>query len=206
MKYNKKRLSILLCAVLALMITVGGAVGGTVAWLVDNSDTITNTFTTSNIEVTLAETGATGSDGQLAQSFQMIPGQKIAKKPNVTVTAGSVDCYVFVKLTESANFDTFLTYDMASGWTQLTEDKDRNAITDLIYYRKVSSSEMGTPIDVLADNQVTVLGSVTMADMEAAKIAAPSLTVQAFASQLANGAVEFSAAEAWANVSNPSGT
>jgi len=185
-----------LALVLALTLLVVCIVAGTLAWLTAKSDVVTNTFTTSDIKVELKET--TGTE------YKMIPGYTISKNPKATVLAGSEECYLFVKLDKSANFDTYLEYAIADGWTQLTTDKDGNAITDLVYYRKVLTANIGTAYSVLANDQVTVKGSVTKEQMnalDAEGAAKPTLTFTAYASQLYKSAgVEFSAAEAWANI------
>ena len=188
---KKKTLALLL----SLVLVFGVIAGGTLAWLTAKSDTVTNTFTTSDIKVELKET--TGA------SYKMIPGYTISKDPKATVLTGSEECYLFVKLEKSAGFDTYLEYAIASDWTQLTKDKDGNDITDLIYYRQVLTADIGTAYSVLANDQVTVKSSVTKADMNALTAQTyPTLTVTAYASQLHKNATEdFTAAEAWANVS-----
>ena len=187
---KKKTLALLL----SLVLVFGVIAGGTLAWLTAKSETVTNTFTTSDIKVELTETNET---------YKMIPGYKIHKDPAAKVLAGSEECYLFVKLEKSANFDNYLEFTPASGWEQLKTDKDGNAITDLIYYRKVLSADIGTAYSVLANDQVTVKSSVTKADMNALTAQTyPTLTVTAYASQLHKNATEnFTAAEAWANVS-----
>lgn len=193
-----------LAMVLALVLLAVCAVSGTLAWLTAKSDTVVNTFTTSDIKVKLEETKGTTATG--GKEFKMIPGYDLEKDPKATVLDGSEECYLFVKLVKSSNFDTYLEYAIADGWTQLTKDKDGNNITDLIYYRKVLTADIGTAYSVLKDDQVTVLGTVTKADMEALDadgVAKPTLTITAYASQLhKNATTEFTPAEAWANV-NP---
>ena len=191
-----------LAMVLALVLLAVCAVSGTLAWLTAKSDEVTNTFTASDIEVKLDETKGTTVTG--GKEFKMIPGYTIGKDPKATVLAGSEECYLFVKLEKSTNFDTYLEYAIADGWTKLTTDKDGNNITDLIYYRKVLTNDIGTAYSVLANDQVTVKGEVTKAMMDGlTKETLPKLTVTAYASQLYKSAgVEFTAAEAWANV-NP---
>ena len=185
-----------LALVLALTLLVVGAVAGTLAWLTATSDVVTNTFTTSDIKVELKET--TGDE------YKMIPGYTISKDPKAKVLAGSEECYLFVKLAKSAGFDTYLEYEVADGWTQLTTDKDGKAITDLVYYRKVQTADIGTAYSVLKNDQVTVKGSVTKEQMnalDAEGAVKPTLTITAYASQLYKSAgVEFTAAEAWANI------
>ena len=136
----------------------------------------------------------------------MIPGYTISKNPEATVLSGSEECYLFVKLDKSANFDTYLEYAVAEGWTQLNADKDGNPITDLVYFREVLTADIGTAYSVLANDQVTVKGSVTKEQMnalDAEDAAKPTLTITAYASQLHKNAAEnFSAADAWSNITN----
>ena len=183
-----------LALVLALTLLVISAVAGTLAWLTAKSDTVVNTFTTSGIDVELTETN---------EEYKMIPGYSIHKDPKATVLTGSEECYLFVKLVKSANFDDYLEYTMADGWTQLTKDKDDNDITGLVYYRKVLTAGIGTPYSVLANEQVTVKGTVTKEMMTTAQTTKPTLTITAYASQLHKNATEkFDAATAWGNIAN----
>ena len=185
----KKKTFVLL---LALVLIAGAAVGGTLAWLTAKSDVVTNTFTTSDIKVELKET--TGTE------YKMIPGYTISKNPKATVLSGSEECYLFVKLDKSTNFDTYLEYVIADGWTKL------DGVTDTVYYRVVdgTTNQIGTPYSVLKDDQVTVKGSVTKEQMNAFTDATlPKLTITAYASQLHKNATEtFDAATAWGNIEN----
>lgn len=175
-----------LAMVLALVLLAVCAVSGTLAWLTAKSDTVVNTFTTSDIKVELTETNET---------YKMVPGYDIHKDPKAKVLAGSEECYLFVKLDKSQNFDTFLTYEMAEGWTLVPSETN-------VYFRKVLTADIGTAYSVLANDQVTVKGEVTKAMMDGLTTETlPKLTVTAYASQLYKSAgAEFTAAEAWANV------
>ena len=179
---KKKSLALLL----AIALVVVGAVAGTVAWLTDKTPSVTNTFTTSDINIELKET---------KNNFQMIPGWNIEKDPKVTVKAGSEACYLFVKLEKSADFDTFMTYEMADGWEALPGN-------DGVYYREVAAATADTTFEVLKDNQVTVKDTVTKEQMNALTADTyPTLTVTAYASQrFKNNTETFTAAEAWANI------
>ena len=179
-----------LALVLALTLLVVGVVAGTLAWLTAKSDVVTNTFTTSDIKVELKET--TGTE------YKMIPGYTISKDPKATVLSGSEECYLFVKLDKSANFDTYLEYVIADGWTKL------EGVTDTVYYRKVQTADIGTAYSVLKGDQVTVKGEVTKAMMDGLTTETlPKLTVTAYASQLHKNATEtFDAATAWNNIAN----
>ena len=182
-----------LALVLALAMIVVCVVGGTLAWLIDKTGPVTNTFTTSDVDITLTET---------TTNYQMIPGYTIAKDPKVTVKAGSEDCYLFVKVAESDNFDDFMTYTMETGWTQL-EDASGNPVPG-VFYRVVETSTADQPFYVLAGNQVTVSGDVTKTMLnDLTADTQPTLTFTAYACQyMKNGTENFTAAEAWAEV-NP---
>ncbi len=178
---NTKR--ILLAAVAALLL-VAVSVGGTLAWLTASTQTITNTFSPSDINITLAET--TGTE------YKMVPGATIEKNPKVTVVAGSEDCWLFVKVEKSGNFDAFMTYTMADGWTPLTG-------VDGVYYRQVAASSADQDFNVLNNNEVTVLNTVTKGDMTGLTEATyPTLKFTAYAIQQEGFAT---AAAAWAEVS-----
>ncbi|MDD5919417.1 MAG: SipW-dependent-type signal peptide-containing protein [bacterium] len=184
----KKKTFVLL---LALVLIAGAAVGGTLAWLTDTTDAVQNTFTTSDIDITLAET---------TTAYKMVPGYTIAKDPKVTVKAGSEKCYLFVKIEKSSNFDDYMTYTVATGWTQL-KDASNNDVPG-VYYRIVETTEMGTPYSVLAGDIVTVKDTVTKADMNGlTENTYPTLTFTAYASQfMKNNTESFTAADAWTNV------
>lgn len=173
-----------------MVLVVVGVAAGTLAWLTAKSDTVTNTFTTSDIKVELTETNET---------YKMIPGYDIHKDPKAKVVSGSEECFLFVKLEKSANFDDFMTYKMADGWTELTDENG-------VYYREVRTADIGTAYSVLKGDKVTVKGTVTkgmMNEIDNGTAANPTLTITAYASQLhKNAETEFTAAEAWANV-NP---
>lgn len=174
-------------SIVAVVLVLCCAIGGTLAWLTAKSDVVTNTFAPSGIDIKLEET--TGKD------YKMVPGYTISKDPKVTVKDGSEECWLFVKLEKSANFDSFMTYDMAEGWEAVTDAPD-------VYARKVLTANFGTAYSVLKGDQVTVKSDVTEVMMEGLNTANyPTLTITAYASQLHKNATEtFSASEAWNNI------
>ena len=195
----KKKIAL---SIAAIALVICCAVGGTLAWLTDQTASVKNTFTVGNIDITLTESEGVTSSNPQEGTFKMVPGNTIAKDPKVTVVAGSEACWLFVKVEKSANFDSFLTYTMADGWTQLTKDKDGNDITDLVFYRAVdaTTAAAGGAFDVLKNNQVTVKDTVTKAMMDnltSSGATLPTLTFTAYAVQKDNIADE---ATAWAEV------
>lgn len=190
-----------LALVLALAMIVVCVVGGTLAWLIATTPEVKNTFTYGDINIKLEETGATvAADGSATKEFKMIPGYTIDKDPKVTVLAGSEKCYLFVKVDKSANFDTFMTCDMANGWTK----GDGTNIPSNVYYRVVDTADMGTAYSVLANDKVTVRDTVTKAMLNGLTEATqPTLTFTAYACQYnSSNGTPFAVADAWAKV-NP---
>ncbi len=142
-------------AILALVLALGCAAGGTFAWLVATTDTVTNTFTYGDINITLAET--TGN------SYTIIPGVDISKDPKVTVKANSEDCWLFVKVEESGTFvPQRVTWSIAEGWTK----GDGTKIPANVYYRQVSTATTDTPFDVIKDNKIYVSAELTKSDIQ----------------------------------------
>lgn len=171
-----------LALVLALTLLVAGVVGGTLAWLTDQTDEVKNTFTVGDINIGLTETTA---------DYKMVPGNTIAKDPTVTVKANSEACWLFVQVTESTDLKDFITYAIAEGWTALPG-------VDGVYYREVPASAADQTSSVLAGDAVTVKSDVTRTMLETAKADAPTLTFQAYAIQRDHFAT---ADAAWAEVS-----
>lgn len=169
-------------AVLALVLVLGCALGGTVAWLVAKSDPVVNTFTYGDININLEET--TGS------SYKIIPGVDIAKDPKVTVEADSEACWLFVKVEETGTFvDGKVTYSVADGWTALTGRPG-------VYYREVGAVTADTDFYVLKDNVVKVSDTLTKEDIKDITTR-PTLTFTAYAVQK-DGIAD--AATAWSKI------
>lgn len=141
---------------LAVTLATSGVASGTLAWLIDRTPELTNTFTYGDINITLDETDTNldDDDDPNTNEYNMTPGATINKDPKVTVLAGSEDSWVFVKLEESDNFDEFMTYEIAEGWTALPG-------YDGVYYREVAASEENQVFPVLKDDQVNVKLDVT---------------------------------------------
>lgn len=136
--------------ILAVVLIVGISVGGTLAWLTATTGPVTNTFTVGDINITLDETGATGN----AKNYTFVPGDKLAKDPTVTVTAGSESCYLFVKVVDVNNTipttdsaEKIIDWSIASGWTAVDGH-------DGYWYREVESSTTAQKFAVLADDAI----------------------------------------------------
>ena len=158
-------------AMLALVLVIGCAVGGTVAWLVSSTNAVVNTFTYGDINITLGET--TGSD------YKIIPGVDIPKDPKVTVKKDSEACWLFVKVEEEGTFvANKVTYSIADGWTK----GDGTNIPANVYYRAVDAVTNDTDFAVLKDNKIYVSEELSKSDIQSIT-AQPKLTFTAYAVQ-----------------------
>ena len=145
MKVNKKNIAITGVAVsLAAVMLVGG---GTFAYLKGETDPITNSFRTNQVQVSLEET--TGNE------YNIIPGTIQRKDPKVTVN-NTVDAYVFVEITDET--DNLVDYAIADGWMPL--DGVPN-----VYYRFVSAAQDVKEFSVLANDEVRYSKALENHDM-----------------------------------------
>ena len=188
-------------AMLALVLVIGCAVGGTIAWLTAQTDPVVNTFTYGDINIELTETKPEN------QQAKIIPGVDIEKDPKVTVKANSEACWLFVKVEETGTFvANKVTYSIATGWTQ----GDGTKIPTNVYYREVDAVTADTSYYVLQGSTEYPNGVVTVSEeltkAEVNSITAenqPKLTFTAYAVQK-DGIAD--AATAWAKTSTTSVT
>lgn len=178
----KKILVVLLAAVLL----IGVGVGGTLAWLIDFTDEVENTFTVGNINIDLKET-VNGVDSSAKtnrvenNTFKIIPGTEQPKDPRVIVAAGSEDCYVFVEITAVNTTVENLKYTVGSTeiinnvtfveW--LIDNQEINgtkwqSLKDVpgVYYREYTGGEK-VEYPVLKDNKVTYPSTLAKAQIDA---------------------------------------
>lgn len=216
---NAKKIA---AALLAVVLLIGIGVGGTLAWLMDYTKEVKNTFTVGNINIDLQETvngesksakeGPVGND-----NYTIIPGTTQPKDPKVIVEENSEDCYVFVQITADnttiEDFEytinsvpqegdvTFVDWDVAAGWTELDGVKN-------VYYREYTSGNKET-YSVLAGDKVTYPSALIKEQIDALTVK-PSLTFKAYAVQMnysnsEGTTVKFTPKQAWdvANGLNP---
>ena len=180
-----------LILVLSLTLILGIIAGGTFAWLKASSDQVVNTFTVGDINIELKEHPLKTGDAYDGKSidtsatpvikvdnYKMMPGRTLQKDPYVIVKANSEACWLFVKIEKSANFDTYMEFEVDSNWIALEGQ-------DGVYYRQVEATTADTAkMYVLKDNVVTVKSTVTKAQLEAAQTTNPTLKLTAYAIQL----------------------
>lgn len=145
MKVSKKNIAITGVAVsLAAIMLVGG---GTFAYLKGETEPITNSFRTNQVQVSLEET--TGNE------YNIIPGTTQRKDPKVTVN-NTVDAYVFVEVADAT--EGLVRYAIADGWIPL--DGVPN-----VYYRLVSAAQDVKEFSVLANDEVRYSKALENHDM-----------------------------------------
>lgn len=180
-----------LVALLAFVLVIGCSLGGTLAWLTDKTDAVTNTFTVGDINITLTET---------EREYMILPGVNIPKDPKVSVEANSEACWLFVKVDE-VNWPNFMdgdnrkvNYSIAEGWKELESG---------VYYREVNAetAKDGETYGVLLNNEVTVSENLTKAEVNSITTN-PQLTFTAYAVQM-EGVDTPEAAWAIANPTKP---
>lgn len=158
---NNARRILLLVGLMSLVAVI--SIGGTIAWLTDSTQAVTNTFTTAGIDITLTETwNADGPDSDTDfdhWEVQLIPGKSYDKNPVVAVTRPDtdVDIYLFVKVED--NISDYVNYtsllDTTNGWTRLTTTDD-----SVVWYRVVAASEENPSWHLIKDDTVTVKDSI----------------------------------------------
>ncbi len=176
----------ILATALAAALLVTGTVFGTMAYLTDQ-DTVTNTMTVGNIDITLdeARTETDGTPVEVAarvqeNTYKLVPGHEYAKDPTVHVEADSEDSYIFVKVTneiagiEAAEADGYapiLKQITGNGWTALTGYEG-------VYYQEYTSPAAA---DLKVFDKFKIEGEVENAEL--AEYAGKTIVVNAYAVQ-----------------------
>ena len=200
-KRNNSTKIVTILLALALLVCCG--IGGTVAWLMDSTEAVTNTFTIGDINLTLVETPSGTSAEEEGNHYPLIPGNSYKKDPKVTVLANSEDCYLFVRMEKIGNPDNYLDFTFNNaGW--ITYDGEEG-----VYYREVSKSASDQSWDLLTASTdtegntytITVKKNIVKAGTASngtinMPTAEPKLVFTAYAVQKANLSLE----DAWALV------
>ena len=197
----KKILIGILCAVAVS----AASIMGTLAYLTDK-DSVANTFTVGNVDITLDEAAVTpdgveiaGANRVAGNEYHLIPGREYVKDPTVTIVKGSEDSYVRALVTfnclsdldaifaENGGadlLDIFDGYD-ASVWVYEgeTEDTTENTITyEFRYYETVGT--YGADDNLELEPVFTGFTAPTFLDGEdLAKLSTLKITVEAHAIQ-----------------------
>ena len=217
--YAKKNVSMkVVVLLLAVVLLIGCVAGGTLAYLMAKSSTVTNAFVVgdigdlklyeNNVEITTATTN----------SFTIIPGKDITKDVAVsysfTVKEGydDVPVYVFVKVgatgwtvgtdnktyTVSKDNQTLLSWSIADSWQFVTKETDGS----MVYSCAVAADASLTNASVIAaltgegnTGHIEVSSEITKANISEVSSTAGNITFTAYAIQQDGFA---DAAAAWA--------
>lgn len=203
-----------LVSVLSVALVLCFAAGATIAWLKDQTQEVKNTFTVGDVDIAMSETVGEElkntddtTSAIINDTYKMVPGATLSKDPKVIVNAGSEACWLFVTIDKSTNFDDFMTFDVADGWTLI--DGETN-----VYYREVAATGADAQtFPVIKDNTVNVKTDVTKemlnsltsdtSGTSSVNVGYPTLTFKAYAVQKdyltkADGSAVTTAADAWA--------
>ena len=185
----KTRGKVLLATLSAAML-VTASVMGTLAYLQD-SETVTNTFTVGKVDITLTETAVDVNGDPIKgeepitnggeQFYKLMPGHDYTKDPVVTVIDDSEDAWVFVKVVNpiagieenGEGVDTIAEQIVDNGWTALT------GVANVYYRAHTQDTEKDTPYTVFEN--FTIKGTETNDTLD--DYANKSITITAYAIQ-----------------------
>lgn len=203
----------------ATVLLLGGAIGGTLAWLIDTEE-VTNTFTYGDINIDLWETDdgqELGDDNEKVTSndYTILPGVDIAKNPTLTVEADSQPCWLFVEVDDGlADVLDDVTYTLwyeetGSEWTAgtKTDEVDGNGVPVGVYYLQITDTMLsdanGTDLSysLIVDNTIYVSSDLTKDELEEAEVdggdVTALITFTAYAVQYDATSIN-TASDAWA--------
>lgn len=208
----------------AMVLLLGVTIGATFAYLQDISNTVTNTFTYGNVNITLDEADVdkygvevSGADRVTTNEYKLIPAQTYVKDPTVHLAAASEESYLFVKITstvddylidtDTADNKTLATQMTANGWVLLSTLNGADTLTgidNVWVYQGDGGTVTGSNLDADTGNNgdikdYLVFGTITVKDnADVTQITADDqLVINAYAIQ-ADGFD--SAVEAWGGI------
>ena len=168
----------ILAMVMALALTAALAVGGTLAYLTSH-DSVTNTFTVGNVQITLDETdvkpdGTKDTDARVqTNEYHLLPGHSYIKDPTIHVGSTSEDCWLFVKVEDGLaaieDATTIAAQMAANGWSAV------DGQTGVYAYSSKVSANGNVPVF----GTFTLKGDANVADYANARIVVTAYAVQA---------------------------
>ncbi|MDR1571045.1 MAG: SipW-dependent-type signal peptide-containing protein [Clostridiales Family XIII bacterium] len=143
----------------AIALVAALAVGGTLAYLQDKTDTATNTFALGDVEGELLENGDDSEpdfidwEGGEGEPADIIPGQSVQKAPRITNTGNNP---AYVRLTVEISENWIVEYNLGTGDSQWTLGDDGK-----YYYNSVLAVEGDAATTAPLFTEVTLSGEVT---------------------------------------------
>ena len=175
----------ILILLLALVLLIGCAAGGTLAWLMTKTDPVVNTFTVGKVSITLTEdkinvqtgeklTGSEAGTTDNLQNIELVPGREIEKNPVITVSNDSEECYLFVKIENGLT--SAGTINGMEDWVLV----DTTLNTDTVkYYRYKTTANAGDEIDVFTSFTCNATITEYDAALDGATIVITAYAIQA---------------------------
>lgn len=171
-------------AIAALSLVAALAVGGTLAWLQDTSDTITNTFVwnaDNNIDLELTET--TGD------RYTIIPGATQPKDPTLALTT-ETSSYVYVVIDNQLGTNVTMN-GLADNWTKIEGARTPTGVTGDVYYWTTGATTTNNDMSVFDTiTYSNALDAASGAALNDKKIVITGYAVQASAGATAQAAWE----------------
>ncbi len=185
MKNNVKKVFL---TVLVVVLVFGCGVGTTLAWLIAQTNTVTNTFAVGNITIDLQET----VDGEPASAkrnpvkndnYKIVPGASQSKDPKVIVEKGSEKCYVYVcvenNLVVNGTIVGTLNIDTLNKWRVVGTSGNK---TVYCYKEAVDATNDNVKLPVF--DTVTYADTIAVGDMD--DLAGKTVVISAYAHQSEN--------------------
>ena len=182
----KKNVKKVILTVLAVALVFGCGVGATLAWLIAQTNTVTNTFAVGNITIDLQETvGTTGKHSAKLNpvtnnNFKIVPGASEAKDPTVIVEKGSEKCYVYVcvenNLVVNGTIVGTLNIDTPSTWRVVGTSGNKT-----VYCYKEAVDAAAAKVELPVFDTVTYADTIVVDDMD--DLAGKTVVISAYAHQ-----------------------
>lgn len=183
----KKNVKKVILVVLAVVLVFGCGVGATLAWLIAQTNTVTNTFAVGNIAIDLKETVkdtqmSAKTEAVTNNNFKIVPGASQAKDPVVTVEAGSEKCYVYVCVENNlvVNGKTVGTLDINTSTWEVIGTRDNKTVYR--YYKVVDAAN--AKVDLPVFTTVSYDKDISVGDMTILKD--KTVVISAYAHQSEN--------------------
>lgn len=184
----KKNVKKVILVVLAVVLVFGCGVGATLAWLIAQTNTVTNTFAVGNITIDLQET----VDGKPASAklnpvendnYKIVPGASQSKDPKVIVEKGSEKCYVYVcvenNLVVNGTIVGTLNIDTPSTWRVVGTSGNK-----IVYCYKEAVDATNGNVELPVFDTVTYADTIAVDDMD--DLAGKTVVISAYAHQSEN--------------------
>ena len=193
----------------AALALVTASVMGTMAYFTSKTETVNNTFTVGNVNITLDETKTDALGNKVnpevkvtSNEYNLLPGKDYTKDPTVHVAKNSEDCYLFVTVKDGiADIEadpTVATQIVTNGWKEVQTEDDGTKV--YVYTNGTANPEVIKKNANVIDKKVFDNFTVKSTESDLSKYANATITVNGYAIQ-AVGFEGKTAAEIWAEAS-----